>query len=58
MCVYVGIDVHRKRSQVAVVVELWLAGREALPRRSLQSLELGVIMRRADVLDTPRPAPR
>ena len=37
-------------------VELRLPGRQALPRYGLQRLQLGVIARRAEVLDVPRPA--
>jgi hypothetical protein len=39
-------------------VKLQLPGREPLPGSGLQRLQLCVIVRRADVLDLPRPAPR
>ena len=39
-------------------VKLALPGRQPLPRRGLQQLQLRVIVRRADVLDLPRPPPR
>jgi hypothetical protein len=34
-------------------LKLALAGGQALPRDRLQHLQLGVVMRRADVLDIP-----
>ena len=39
-------------------VKLRLPGRHPLTGRRLQRLELGLVVRRADVLDVPRPAPR
>jgi hypothetical protein len=43
---------------VQAQVKLALPGRHPLHRRSLQRLQLGFIVRRADVLDLPRPPPR
>ena len=45
------------RSRIQAQVKLTLPGRQPLPRRSLQQLQLRIIMSRADVLDLPRPAP-
>ena len=58
MCVYVGIDVHRKRSQVAVVVELGLTLGGPLGRSRPQRLKLPLVMRRPQMLDAARAAPR
>lgn len=38
--------------------EFRLPGRQPLPRRRLQRLQLSLLVRRADVPDVPRPAPR
>jgi len=37
-------------------VKLALPGRKPLPRRRLQQLQLGIVVRRADVLDIARAA--
>ena len=45
-----------RRCGVQGQVKLTLPGRQPLPRRSLQQLQLRIIVGRADVLDIPRPA--
>ena len=52
----------RQRAAPAATAEVWaeiqhaLPGRQALPRDRFQQLQLGVIVRRPDVLNLPRPA--
>ena len=47
-----------RRAGVQAQVQLALPGRQPLPRGRFQQLQLRVVMRRAEVLDIPRPAPR
>jgi hypothetical protein len=47
-----------RRRGVQAQVQLTLPGRQPLPRDRLQQLQLTIVMRRADVLDLPRPAVR
>ena len=54
-----GGDLQRRGGSRAAQaeVEFHLPGRQPLPRGGLQRLQLGVVVRRADVLNVPRPAP-
>jgi hypothetical protein len=47
-----------RRRALQAEIEFQLASRDPLPGGSLQRLKLGVVVRGADVLDLPRPAPR
>jgi hypothetical protein len=52
-----GADRQRPaRRSIQAQVKLTLPGRQPLPRRSLQQLQLRIIVSRADVLDIPRTA--
>jgi hypothetical protein len=46
-----------RRFSVTAGFKLTLPGGHPLPRRSLQRLQLGLVVSRPDVLDLPRPAP-
>src|SRR5690606_41731129 len=47
-----------RSDEVQAEVELGLPGGETLPRHRLERLQRRVVVRRADMLDVPRPAAR
>jgi hypothetical protein len=49
--------VSRPIRRTQAQIQLTPPGRQALPGRRLQQLQLHIIVGRADVLDIPRPAP-